>query len=93
MYYEFADLIVEIDGLEYLVNGKFHISWYVESAQSDCGYAGGIEISKYSDWEYSFTDLDGEPVSTPWAEDRIIRDCIICTIDESNLVDFIEQSM
>jgi hypothetical protein len=90
MYYDFEDLFVEIDGLEYLVTGRFHVSWCREDAQPDCGYPGGIEITDYEDWEYSFTDLDGEPVSLPFAEPRFVRDAIICAIDESNIVDEID---
>lgn len=93
MYYEFADLIVKIDGRDLLANGRFHVSWVREAAQPDCGYFGGIEITEYADWEYSFTDLDGEPVETPAVDPRFVRDDIICAIDESVIVDFISDNL
>lgn len=91
MYYEFKDLCIEIDGKALLATGKFHVSWVREEAQPDCGYPGGIEPIQYEDWEYTFTDLDGEPVSTPTVDPRFLRDDIIMAIDESNIVYAIEQ--
>ena len=90
MYYEFADLCIEIDGKTLLATGRFHVSWVRTDAQPDCGYPGGIEPTEYEDWEYTFTNLDGEPVPVPAVDPRFLRDDIIIAIDEANIVDAIE---
>ena len=91
MYYDFEELFLEIDGKALLATGRFHVSWVREDAQPDCGYPGGIEPTEYADWEYTFTDLDGEPVPTPTVDPRFLRDDILMAIDEANIVYAIEQ--